>query len=87
MSIQTSFSNSIFKAYKDLAAFGPMEFAMYERYTDIENKDKNKAKVEKKPMSTVMIIFLIILLVIIFTIGFIALSSSGFNPFFLFMNN
>ena len=86
MSIQTSFSNSVFKAYKDLATFGPMESAMYERYTDIENKDKNK-KVEKKPMSTVMIIFLIILLVIIFTIGFIALSSNGFNPFFLFMNN
>lgn len=85
MSIQTSFSNSVFKAYKDLVTFGSMESAMYERYTDIEKKDENKNK--KKPMSTVMIIFLIILLIIIITIGLIALTSSGFNPFFLFINN
>jgi polyferredoxin len=86
MSIQTSFSNNVFKAYRDLATFGPMEAAMYERYTDLE-QDKKKAKPEKKPMSTGTKIFLIILLVIIITVVFVALSGSGFNPFFLFINN
>jgi len=59
---------------------------MYERYTDLE-QDKKKTKPEIKPMSTGTKIFLIILLVIIITVVFAALSGSGFNPFFLFINN
>jgi len=86
MSIQTSFSNSVFKAYRDLATFGPMEAAMYERYTDIEKKE-NAKKPETKSMSTGAKIFLIILLVIIITVVFVALSGSEFNPFFFFINN
>jgi len=72
MSIQTSFSNSIYKAYRDLATFGPMESAMYERYTDINQKDKekDKEKIVNKRMTTGIIILIILIILILLFLGF-----------------
>jgi positive regulator of sigma E activity len=84
MSIKTSFHNSIFSAYKDLATFGPMERAMYERYTDIQNGQKNKEDLEEKKslsfMSLLFIFFLFFLLVV-FILGYY-----GINPLFFMYN-
>jgi hypothetical protein len=84
MSIKTSFHNSLFSAYRDLATFGPMERAMYERYTDITNAQKQQEKQDDKnceknklSFSSLLFIFFLIFLLIVFVFGYY-----GINPLF-----
>ncbi len=84
MSIKTSFHNSIFKAYRDLATFGPMERAMYERYTDLQNIQKSENKDKKQntfSFFTLLFFFFLLFLLIVFILGYY-----GINPLFFMYN-
>ena len=58
------FSNSIYKAYLDLATYGPMESAMYERFTQVgeDNRKSNKSNKTIKILLFLLIIFMIVYL-------------------------
>lgn len=59
------FSNSIYKAYLDLATYGPMESAMYERFTPV-GEEENKEKSNKSSKFLKILLFLLIIFMIVY---------------------
>lgn len=61
------FSNSIYKAYLDLATYGPMESSMYERFTQLGEQDNKKSdKTNKTSKFLKILLFLLIIFIIIY---------------------
>jgi len=61
------FSNSIYKAYLDLATYGPMESAMYERFTQAGEEDNRKSnKTNNTNKFLKILLFLLIIFMIIY---------------------